>query len=126
MPSFIEEWTTEDAIGEDSSFSWRGKLRDEDGAAIPPASVTSIIGTLVDGDGVVVNSRNNQDLLGVNGGSLATIGSDTWFRMQFTADDTQTPGVSKWHKRVFTMHVIYNNGEFNHQVRFYVGNLVGV
>lgn len=126
MPSFIEEHGLDDAIGEDSSFSWRGKLIDEDGATIPIGSVTAISGTLVDGDGVVVNGRSNQDILASNGGSLVTISAFTWFKMQFTADDAQTPGTSKWHKRSFTMHVTYNLGEFNHQVKFLVGNLVGV
>jgi hypothetical protein len=126
MPTFIEEHTLDDAIGEDSSFSWRGKLIDEDGVTIPIASISAISGTLLDGDGAVVNGRNNQDILGTNGGSLSTVSSFTWFKMQFTADDAQTPGTLKWHKRIFNIHVIYNSGEFNHQVKFHVGNLTGV
>jgi hypothetical protein len=125
MPTFIEDHPIDEAIAEDSSFRWRGKLRDADGTAIPTANVTAIAGTLVDGDGVVVNGRDAQDMLAANGGSVSNDGTDTYFTIQFTADDAQTPGVSVWHKRRLTIHIIYNTGELTHQVRFFVGNLEG-
>lgn len=119
----IETHPISEAISEDTSFRWRGTLVDADGVAIPSANVVSITASLVDGDGLPVNGRTNENVLNANGGSLDSNGVWT---MQFTADDAQTPGIEKYHKRFWNAHVIYNSGELNHQVQFFIVNHVYV
>lgn len=98
-----------------------GTLKDAAGVAIAKASVSSITVTLTDaGSGSVVNSRNGQNVLDANGGTLdATSGAFAW---TITSSDTtlvDANGDSEEHTADFTVTGTFTGSplKFRHRIR---------
>jgi hypothetical protein len=54
-------------------------IKDETGAIIPGASLSTLTVTLYDtATNAIINSRNNQSILGANGGSVDSSGNLAW------------------------------------------------
>lgn len=80
------EYADLDPIPERSSGQYSCVLKDETGAAITTARLTSLELTLVlRGTSTVINSRSKVSVLNTNGGALTDEGVFTW---QFTPADT--------------------------------------
>lgn len=76
----------DELIPERVSAEISGYLKDPAGAALPGASLTTLVVTLYDRDtGAILNSRNAQDVLNVNGGAVDSAGRLT---LQLTPSDT--------------------------------------
>lgn len=68
-----------DPIDERSSGTYECTLHDQAGDAITTARLTSLKIKLVERTlGTVINSRNEQSVLNVNGGALSALGVFTW------------------------------------------------
>jgi len=95
------------------------------------AAILTIAATLKNvATAVAINSRTAQDVKNVNGGSLAI---DGWFSLTLGALDNiyvgTAPGGLEEHR--LTLQATYTRtgggtGTLNHEVRFYVRNLVDV
>jgi hypothetical protein len=112
---------TRKAIPEGTNGRVRARLKDEDGAAIDTSAVTATVATLHDHRGNVVNSREAQDVYGVNGGSWATGG---WFTLQLTSADTQVSSGPEFQLRKLGVLVTHSSGKKAPQeIWFYVRRL---
>jgi hypothetical protein len=66
-------------VSEQCTAKIKGVLRDEDGAAIDGATITSLGLTLYDKvTGNIINSRDHLNILNVNGGSVDSVGNFAW------------------------------------------------
>lgn len=102
-------------------------VKDEDGNAIPGTSLTTLTITLYnDRDASIINSRNDTDILGTNGGSVDANGNGKW-KMEELDNAIVQDGLTKEdHTALFKW--TYNTGADTgyHQVRLPVANLVKV
>lgn len=76
-------------VAEGSVALYSGTLTQEDGVTpVPGASIDSIVVTLTDVvTGAVINSRNQQSLINVNGGTFDVTGTTGAFSWELSADD---------------------------------------
>lgn len=108
-------------VAEGASGTLSATLRDEAGAAIDISAVTATVATLHDHKGAVVNSRNAQDVYGVNGGSWASGGV---FTLALTPADTQVSAGPEFQLRKLGLLVTHSSGKKAPQeVWFYVRRL---
>lgn len=109
------------AIPEGASGAVGGTLNGETGSAIDISAVTATIATLHDDRGAVVNSRNAQDVYGVNGGSWASGGV---FTLALTPADTQVSAGPEFQLRKLGLLVTHSSGKKAPQeIWFYVRRL---
>jgi hypothetical protein len=109
------------ALPEGASGTVGGTLKNEAGAAIDISAVTATAATLHDHKGAVVNSRNAQDVYGVNGGSWASGGV---FTLLLTPADTQVVSGPEFQLRKLGLIVTHSSGKKAPQeIWFYVRRL---
>ena len=125
-----KEFSTIDAVNEKSPAEYTCKFRDAGaGAAVLNAvSITAITATLKDvATGTVLNGRNAQSVLNVNGGVLDTDGT---FTLTFAAADVavQSGNQKPFEAHRLTLSVTYVGAAspLTHEVLFWVRNLVDV
>lgn len=82
-------------VNEKSTFLWTGTLKNENGVALGPSDLVTLICTLYDEDtGTIINSRNQQNILNLNNFTLTTASSaniswDSPMADQLIVDDTK-------------------------------------
>lgn len=76
---------TTESVQEDSSCDIVITLVDTSGKTISTGAISSIKASLMLADGAIINSRNEQDVLGTNGGSVAS----GVFKQKLDASDNQ-------------------------------------
>jgi hypothetical protein len=113
-------FTAGEAIPEQSSAQYACTFVDATGAAITGASISAIVATLRAVGGAVINSRNAQSVLNVNGGSLTGGGA---FTLVLSALDTVAVGTQTLQERMLTLEVTFTSGTLTHEVRYYVRQL---
>jgi hypothetical protein len=112
---------TRRALSEGTSGRVRARLKDEDGEVIDTAAVTGTLATYHNHRGAVINSRENQDVYGTNGGSWASGG---WFTLQLTPADTQVVSGPEFQLRKLGLVVTHSSGKKAPQeIWFYVRRL---
>jgi hypothetical protein len=112
---------TKEAIPEGANGRVTGTLKDDAGAAIDTSAVTATVATLHDHKGAVVNSRNAQDVYGINGGSWASGGV---FTLLLTPADTQVVSGPEFQLRKLGLIVTHSSGKKAPQeIWFYVRRL---
>lgn len=110
-----------DAIPEQSTSQYACRFIDHlTGADINGAAVTGITATLRAFRGDVINSRTAQDVLNVNGGTLAVDGA---FALVLSSLDTVAVGTEALQSRVLTLEVDFTTGKLTHEVHFYIRQL---
>jgi hypothetical protein len=110
-----------EAIPEGASRTLSATLKDENGAAIDTSAVTATLATYHDHRGAVINSRNAQDVYGVNGGSWASGGR---FSLLLTPADTQVTAGPEFQLRKLGLLVTHSSGKKAPQeIWFYVRRL---
>jgi hypothetical protein len=108
-------------VPERSTRTYSATLSDQDGVALEPSQVTSILYSLRDDrSDAIVNGRARVQVLQANGGALATGGA---FTLVLTSADMQAVGTSKLQKRRLLLEIDYEGGHENHEVLFWVENL---
>lgn len=119
----ITRFSAGDAIPEKSTAIYGAVLKDQTGTPIDPSAVSALTVTLTDSVGAIVNGLQNENALNTGNGTLLTGGI-----LSFTLDpaDTVILGSNPMELRYFAFHVVFSGGEHNHNVSFYVRNLVGV
>lgn len=109
-------------INENVTAKFTATLKDEDGAAIGSSSLTTLRATLYDvKTGTVSGTRNKQNILNVNGGSVSAEGvlsllldpADTALTNQYAVSPEDHVLLIEW---------TYNNGNKagNHECHFFV------
>lgn len=104
------------AITAGSTARYTCSFAEPSGNTINSAAVTAITATLRDHLGTVVNERDEQDVLNVNGGSM----SNTTFTLLLGPDDTQSIGAKELQSRSMVLNVEYDSGVLVHEVGFFV------
>jgi hypothetical protein len=109
------------ALPEGSSGTLSATIKDDAGASIDTSAVTATAATLHDHKGAVVNTRNAQDVYGVNGGSWASGGV---FTLLLTPADTQVVSGPEFQLRKLGLIVTHSSGKKAPQeIWFYVRRL---
>jgi hypothetical protein len=124
MPSTTFPRTS--AIEEGSSATYQTTLVDSTNTPINPVAVSAITVTLIDErTQTVINSRNAQNCLNANGGTLS---AGAVFQFKLTSADTVTVvgDTARYQPRVLTFKVTFSTGALNHRVLFWVENLESV
>lgn len=113
-------FTLAEAIPERSTFKYRAEMTDQDEVALDPDQVTSILATLRDvTSNTILNSRNAQEVLDENGGTL----TEGLFELQFEEDDTAIIGIGNVEQRKLTLDFrLAGGGRVTREVTFYVRN----
>lgn len=120
----VKVFGANDAINERTTAQYSGTLQDAAGDAIDSGAVTAIMATLKDpSDDTAINSRNAQDVLGVNGGSLGAGGA---FSLTLSTLDTIARGTLALQPRRLTIKVTYTSGVLTHEVWFYIRSLADI
>jgi hypothetical protein len=114
-------------LAEKTTAWYRAQFIDGDtGNPIVSAAVDKIEATLVVGDAssAVINGRNAQNVLNMNGGEML---ADGWFRLKLGPDDTVAIGPSRQQRRRLTLHVQFSTeGFINREITFYIQNLTDI
>jgi hypothetical protein len=109
------------AVPEGTSGTLSATMRDDTGAVIDISAVTATTATLHDHKGAVVNSRNAQDVYGVNGGSWTSGGV---FELALTPADTQVSAGPEFQLRKLGLVATHSAGKKAPQeIWFYVRRL---
>lgn len=120
----VKVFRADDAINEQTTAQYTCTLTDPTGAAIDTGAVTAIVATLKDtADDTVINSRNAQDVLGTNGGSLGAGGA---FTLTLSTLDTIARGTAALQPRRLTLKVTYASGVLTHEIHFYIRSLADI
>jgi hypothetical protein len=123
MPAVIE-FGREVAISESSSGRLRAQLTDEDGANIVSSAVLTLVGTLQNHLGAVVNSRNALTILGANGGTLSVGGLLTLLVQP--ADTVAVEAGPEYQQRFFTVKGTHSTDKtLACEIRFFIRKLNG-
>jgi hypothetical protein len=120
--SAVIEIPSSEAIPEGSSGRVQGSLVDEDGVAIDTSAVTATVATLKNHLGAVINSRNAQSVFSTNGGSWASGGV---FTLALTPLDTPIVEVGpEYQRRYLGLTVTHSSGKvLTCEIRFSVRKL---
>lgn len=120
----IKSFGAGDAVLEQTTARYACTLQDHTGAAIDSGAVSAIVATLKDpSDETVINSRNAQSVLNVNGGTLSAGGA---FALILSTLDTIARGTAPLQLRRLTLKVTFTAGVLTHQVDFYVRSLTDI
>lgn len=121
---------THDAVNEGNTATYRCTLFDESGRRLQANAITAITATLTDvKTDTIVNSRDSQDVLNANGGTLDSNGR---FELILgAADNVIVTGTHKNHKRHLLLTITYTGEDLlshplTHEVIFYVRNLANI
>ncbi len=112
-----------DPIPERSSARITAQLQDEAGAGIPGGSLTTLTLThYVAGSGTVINSRNKQNVLNINGVTIDANGNLTW---QMDPLDNQIVGTDPSERHIALFEWAWSAGAKagKHEVLLAVVNL---
>lgn len=114
------------AVNEKSTAIYTAVLRDQDGAIIPLADISTLTITLCTLDGTIINSRSDQDALNNNGVTVDTLGV-----LIFTLDPADTAIILPASTDAFEIHratfkMTYVGGFSNWDVDINVRNLLHV
>jgi len=123
--AFRKEFLVEEAIPERSTYQYRVNLRLPDGALVEPGQVTSILATLRDlASNTILNSRDDQEVKGQNGGTLTS----GLFVLQFVEADTVIVGSANTvEQRVLTLDFrLVGGGRLTREVWFFIANFADV
>lgn len=113
-------------VNEKCTAKYTATIKDEDGSAIPAASLTSLTLTLYDlsdPDRAIINSRDGQNVLNANNVTVDSSGVVTW-TMQ-AADNTiqNDDRYAERHKALFVFTWDSGNKSGIHEVEFDVRNV---
>lgn len=115
----------DEAVSEQSTSLYATQLKDEAGANIELASISTMTLTMQDALGNVVNSRNAQSVLNANGGTVSSSGAFTF--TVTPSDTTRAADGGDPQVRHMTFIVTHSGGKkAPHQVTFYIKNLAGI
>lgn len=101
-------------------------LLDEDGAAIPKASLTTLTLTLYyEASGTIINSRDGQDILDANNGAVSSTGVVT---LTLQPADLAAESTARYEWIVALLEWTYNAGALSgsEEIRFPLRNLAKV
>ena len=118
--------TPANAITEGSTALYSCTLTDTAGTAISSGAVSAIDATLRDVQtDAIINSRDAQSVLNVNGGTLASGGA---FSLVLSAlDNIQAASNTRTlQARRLTLEVTYTDGALTHEVTYYVRALADI
>lgn len=120
----VKQFGPDSAINEGSSAQYSCTFNDPTGMPINSAAVSAIKATLADfRTGQTINSRNDQSVLGANGGTLGLNGA---FTLVLGAADTVAIGTQALQVRRLTLKVTYTTGVLTHEVQFHIQSLVHI
>lgn len=133
----ITTFRSEDSINEKSDAQYQCQFREAaDGQPVlNSAAILTILATLRDiPSATVINFRNAQDVLNVNGGTLALDGTFTLHlsgNVDNVIKNAAFTGSGKHEQHRLTLQVTYNKtgggmGYLNHEVDFYIVSLADV
>lgn len=120
----------ERTVLEETTFEYAGVLTNEKELPVPDTDLDSLTLTLYDKKtGVIINSRDNQDILNTNDGTVDASGNFTWQASpedNDIIDDTLLDGQLEEHVALFTWK--YNSGVSTgrHQLSIFVQQLTKV
>lgn len=98
-------------IPELSSRTYTATINDADGDPILLTAIASIKLTVTDADGTVINSRDRQDVLNTNDGTMhATSGLFTWLMQPADNVIVGTPDDNKTEEHVVIIEIVLTNG----------------
>lgn len=106
-------------VNEKTTSQYSCSFVDNTGAAIAHTSVSAIAATLRDvKSGRIINSRNSQNVLNANGGTMAVSGVFTL--VLGTDDNVAVAGSGDIQKRRLTLKVTYTSGVLTKAFTYYV------
>lgn len=120
----IKQFGSGDAVNEGTTARYACTLTDHTGAAIDSAAVSAIVATLKDAnDETVINSRNAQSVLNVNGGTMGSAGA---FALVLSSLDTIARGTAALQPRRLTLKVTFTTGVVTHEISYFVRSLADI
>lgn len=123
MPPVIELARSQ-SIPESATGTLGAQLVGADGANIDSSAVTTLVATLTDHRGTIVNSRDDLSILGANGGSLSSTGYLT--QTLSVADTAAVETGPEYQQRFFTISGTHSGGKtLACEIRFFVRKLTG-
>lgn len=125
----IKEFSQRAALNEGSTHRYRASVLDESGVAVLAAAVTDVRCTFTTAAGAVINSRTNQVVRNLNGGTV----TDGVFALVLNGADTalQAGESATYVERRLTLVFTYNltgggTGTITHEVRYWIRSLAAV
>jgi hypothetical protein len=116
--------TPGDVIAESSTGRLQAQLVSEAGANIDSSAVVSLVGTLQNHLGSVVNSRNQLTILNANGGTLSSTGLLTLILTP--ADTVAVEAGPEYQQRFFTIKGVHSTDKtLACEIRFFIRKLHG-
>lgn len=118
----MSDFTHTETIGERTTSVYSADVQDEDGVAIPGASLSTLTLTLYDqASRQIINGRSAVSVLNANGGTVDSSGN---FEMVFDPEDNAFVGTGDQETHVALFRYTYDSGAKAGQQRvfFTVGN----
>jgi hypothetical protein len=113
-----------EAIPERSTYQYQATISTPAGTPVDPAQISSILATLRDlVSGSVLNSRDAQEVKGVNGGTLTS----GLFVLQFAEADSLIVGTEDPEQHVLTLDFrLVGGGRVTREIWLYVANFAAI